>query len=114
MMFGKLSPVFLGGAFALLANAAVLDLFSDQNCQNWIGSRNVFDNTCATGVPGFQSYMITTAGGDGQVITTFSRDACAGPQTTCDGAGAVGECFPAFDSVGGSNAISSATLCGLA
>jgi hypothetical protein len=114
MMFGKLSVAIMGGAYAVLTNAAIIEMFSDQNCQNSVGSRNVWDNTCATGVPGFQSYIITTAGGSGQDITTWSGDACAGVYTTCNNAGSIEVCYPAFDSSGGSNAISSAVACGFA
>lgn len=113
MMFGKLS-VSIMGAFALLTNAAIVEMFSDSNCQTSVGSRNVWDNTCATGVPGFQSYIITTAGGSDQLLTTYSPDACATAYITCNGAGSVGTCYPSFDSDGGSNAISSSTDCGMA
>jgi hypothetical protein len=50
MLFGKTSATILG-AFALLANGAIIEMYSDSSCQTSIGSRNVWDNTCATGVP---------------------------------------------------------------
>jgi hypothetical protein len=111
MLFSKIS-VHAMSAFALVANGAILEMYSDRNCQNSVGSRNVWDNSCATGVPGFQSYIITWPGGDNQAITTYSRAACAGPQTTCNWAGSTGVCYPSFNSAGGSNAIGSGIACG--
>ena len=111
MMFSKLSAVVLT-AFAFTTNAAVLNMYSDENCENWVGSRNVWDNTCAEGVPGFQSFVITSGGGGGQLVTTWSPDACAGAYTNCVSAGSVGQCFLATDYAGGSNAISSSYACG--
>ncbi|KAJ5805356.1 hypothetical protein N7474_011243 [Penicillium riverlandense] len=113
MMFGKLS-VSIMGAYALLANAAIVEMYSDQDCQISVGSRNVWDNTCATGVPGFQSFMITTAGGSDQSLTTYSPDACALAYIACVGAGSVGTCYRSYDNDGGSNALSSSTECGMA
>jgi len=98
-------------AFALLANAAVVDLFSDPDCRDHAGSRNVFDNTCArTG--GFQSFRITSGGGSGQRVTAYSRNDCVAPSTSCTGADQVGACFRATNGQGGSNALSSYTFCG--
>jgi hypothetical protein len=100
------------GAFAL-TNGAILEMFSDPNCVASVGSRNVWDNSCATGVPGFQSYMITTAGGEVQQITTYSADACAGDNTSCHPAVNTNVCYSAADSAGGSNAINSAGFWGV-
>jgi hypothetical protein len=112
MMFGKLPVAIMGGAYVVLTNAAIIEMFSNQNCQNSVGSYNVWDNTCATGVSGFQSYIITMAGGSDQDITTWSRDACAGVYTTCNNVRSIKVCYLAFDSSGGSNATSSAVACG--
>lgn len=111
MHFGK-STIALMAAFAF-SNAAVVNLFSDTNCQNPAGSRNVWDNSCAP-LGGFQSYMITSGGGGGQFVTAYSRNACAGDATSCVGAGSVGTCFQAINGNGGSNAMSSGTMCGVA
>jgi hypothetical protein len=111
MMFTKLSLAALAASYSIVCNAAILTLYSDKNCQVPYTSVNVYDNSCATGVGGFQSYNITTAGGNLQTITTWSRDACAGPSTTCDSASSTNVCYPAFDSDGGSNAISSGLSC---
>jgi hypothetical protein len=106
MMFSKLFVAAVG-AFAL-SNAAVLSLFGDPNCATQVGSRNVFDSTCASnGVPGFQSFMITFPGGQDQTIITFSQNICLNTQTNSVSATDVGVCFSALDKNGGSNAIQS-------
>jgi hypothetical protein len=110
-MFGKLS-ITLIGAYALLANGAIIEMFSDSECQNSEGTRNVWDNSCATGVPGFKSYIITVPGGSGQYVSTYSPDACAYAHISCNSAADVGVCYSSFDSAGGSNAISSGAGCG--
>lgn len=104
------STIALMAAFAF-TNAAVVDLFSDTNCQVPAGSRNVWDNSCAP-LGGFQSYRITSGGGGGQFISAYSRNACAGDVTSCVGAGS-GGCFQAINGNGGSNAMSSGTSCGV-
>lgn len=110
-MFVKTTLAMMG-AFAL-TNGAILEMFSDLDCVTSVGSRNVWDSSCATGVPGFQSYMITTAGGEVQQITTYSQDACAGGTTSCQPAVNTNICYNAVDSAGGSNAIGSAGFCGV-
>lgn len=111
-MFFSKPALALMAAFAL-ANGAVIDLFSDTACGNAAGSRNVYDNTCAP-LGGFQSFRITSGGTGGQQISAFSRNACAGPVTSCVSAGNVGTCYAAFNGDGGSNAISSSPVCGSA
>jgi hypothetical protein len=110
MLLNKLS-IAIAAAFALLSDAAVVDLFSDTNCQVGAGSRNVFDNSCAR-LGGFQSFRITSGGGGGQKITAYSRNDCVAPATGCTDAGQVGVCIRATNQNGGSNAISSYTFCG--
>jgi hypothetical protein len=113
MLTGKTTLIALVAAFlSSSTNAAVLNLFSDRNCKTPAGNRNVWDNTCAP-VGGFQSYMIVTAGGIDQAVTTYSRNACAGDQTTCNSASSLNICYPAFNSQGGSNAIGSGPACGI-
>jgi hypothetical protein len=107
-----LKTIIAVAAFLSTTNAAVLNLYSDKNCKNAAGNRNVWDNTCAP-VGGFQSYIITTAGGINQAITTWSPNDCAGTQTSCNSASSLNICYQAFDSQGGSNAISSGLACGL-
>jgi hypothetical protein len=110
MLAKSFLALFLGSA--VMVNGAVLDLFSGPNCSGSVTSRNVFDNTCAqTG--GFQSYRITSGGGGGQKISTYSRNACAGKSYTCTQAGNVGPCMNSYgDNFSGSNAVSSYTFCG--
>lgn len=95
-----------------LTNAAVVSLFSDTNCANAAGTRNVEDNTCAA-LGGFQSYMITSGGGGGQLISAYSENSCLGAVTSCVGAGSLGTCFQSINGNGGSNAMSSGTSCGV-
>ncbi|KAH7084237.1 hypothetical protein FB567DRAFT_550257 [Paraphoma chrysanthemicola] len=96
---------------APLTSAVVVDLFSDTNCNNRAGSRNVFDNSCAP-LGGFQSYRITGSGGSGQQLSAYSRNACAGPVTACTPVAASGACIRARNDNGGSNAMSSSPVCG--
>jgi hypothetical protein len=111
MFFGKTVVALVAVLLTSTSNAAIMNFYSDQNCQNGAGSRNVYDNSCApTG--GFQSFMITSGGGSGQQITMYSRNACAGPYTACVGAGSVGTCFRSVNGNGGSNAVSSGPVCG--
>nr|POE71824.1 hypothetical protein CFP56_11700 [Quercus suber] len=92
----------------VFAEGAVVTFYSGMGCTGGTSSRNVYDNSCATGVGGFQSYMITSGGGGGQQVTTYSRDACAGTTYSCVSAGDVGTCHDSFGTNGsGSNAISS-------
>lgn len=96
-------------------NAVIVSFYSDQNCQNMYNSRNIYDNTCATGVGGYQSFIITTGSTDaGQQVSAFSRDACAGDVTACVASNQLNRCITAVNGNGGSNAISSSTGCGLA
>ncbi|KAJ3507886.1 hypothetical protein NMY22_g16794 [Coprinellus aureogranulatus] len=78
----QFKPTFLALLAAISVNAVVVDLFSDGNCQNHAGSRNVFDNSCAP-LGGFSSFRITTRGGGDQLLSAYSRNACAGPVTAC-------------------------------
>ncbi|KAJ6786938.1 hypothetical protein PWT90_09386 [Aphanocladium album] len=110
MLFKIISVTLLASA----ANAAILDLFSDNNCEHKVGERNVWDNTCAEqGELGFSSYRITTGGGFGQVISTYVQNNCAqgGPVSSCKEAYKVGECVNAIINAGSSHAISSYTFC---
>jgi len=98
----------------MIVEGAVLQLYSGPGCTGATEFRNVYDNTCATGVMGFQSYMITSGGGGGQSITTYSRDACAGTTYSCVSAGDVGPCNNSFgNNFSGSNAVSSGPSCGV-
>ncbi|KAE9364513.1 hypothetical protein N431DRAFT_474103 [Stipitochalara longipes BDJ] len=112
-MYTSFSTIALVAAFLSTANAAVINMYSDSNCQNYVGNRNVWDNTCAA-TGGFQSYMITTEGGDNQQISTYSPNNCSGSYLSCNGARSTGVCYASYNSAGGSNAISSSTSCGVA
>ncbi|KAK4445167.1 hypothetical protein QBC34DRAFT_413639 [Podospora aff. communis PSN243] len=82
------------------ANAAIIDMFRDKNCKEYVGTRNVWDNTCApTGEMGFESIRITAKGGFNQIITAYAADNCA-PTTDdlCTPADNVGKCVRMCDS----------------
>lgn len=112
MLFTK--SLLFAGAFVAAANAAVVEVFSDQNCQNSKGTTNVWDNSCDTNMPNyFQSFKITEQGGHDQQITAYIRNACAGAQGACHGATQVGQCFTSFGANGASNALGSSTHCGV-
>lgn len=105
------STIAVAATMVLSTQAVVVNLYSDQNCQNPAGQRNVYDNTCApTG--GFQSFSIDTYGGSLQKLIVWSRNACAGDQTNkvcAQGRNkpGLGACFRAYNGNGGSNALSS-------
>lgn len=48
-----------------------------------IGSRDVFDNSCAIGMTGFSSFKITTAEGSNKQISAFSRNTRVSTVTSC-------------------------------
>jgi hypothetical protein len=93
-----------------LANAAIVDLFADQNCETPAGSRNVYDDSCAP-LGGFQSFRVTYQGGNGQYLTAYSPNNCNGGQTACISAQGDYGCHKAVNSRGGSNAMSSGHGC---
>jgi hypothetical protein len=94
-------------SLALTANAAVMTLYSGPDCTGTPQEDvNVWDNTCATWMNGFQSFKLTTPGGDNQFITTYSRNACAGTSYNCVQAGDIGLCLNSFGvNFSGSNAV---------
>lgn len=97
---------------AATCNAAIVQLYSDNQCNNWVGERNVWDNTCATmGEMGFSSYKITTSGGGNQVLSSYVMDACLCAVSSCKEAWKVGECVNAIIEEGSSHAMSSYTFC---
>ena len=97
-------------ALTATTNAVVVDLYSDTNCKTAAGHRNVYDESCAP-LGGFKSFKITTAGGTGQYLRAYSRNACAGPNPACVDATLVdGTCYQATDSDGGSNAMGSSVF----
>lgn len=90
-------------------NAVVVHMYSDQRCRDFIEERNVWDNTCAH-TQGFSSYRLISAGGSGQMLRSYSPNACVVPITSCVTAyGNVldGECFDVKTDAGASNAFSS-------
>ena len=101
-------------ASALTANAAVMTLYSGPDCTGFTQTDvNIWDNTCATWISGFQSFMITTNGGLGQVISTYSPNSCTGTPYTCADGVVTGTCQNSFGTnYSGSNAISSGPVCG--
>lgn len=109
-MYASKTTLFaLMAAFITATNGAIVQLYSDENCQTAAGSRNVYDNTCApTG--GFQSYKITTSGGGNQFIRAYSPNDCSSTQTMCGPAGASNTCYKAVNADGGSNAVGSSTV----
>ncbi|KAJ3501699.1 hypothetical protein NMY22_g18833 [Coprinellus aureogranulatus] len=101
-------------ACAALTSAVVVDLFHDTDCRDPAGNRNVFDDSCAS-LEGFSSFRITTpAGVANQVVSAYSRNACAGPVTACTPAVVTGDCIRATNDAGASNAMSSSLVCGAA
>lgn len=111
MHFKTILATLLGGLAA--TNAALVSIYSDQQCQNLIAERNVEDNSCApTG--GFSSWKVTGGGGSGQQITSWSANNCApsGDQTACISANGNADCQFAVNGAGASNALSSGTCCG--
>jgi hypothetical protein len=108
MMFSTLLVTVMA-AFTMSANAAIVSMYSDKFCRDFVGERNVWDNTCAP-ERGFQSWRITTDGGGGQYIRSYSRNACVDPSTNCQDAQAKGFCHQAVNNDGGSNALGSSVL----
>lgn len=101
--------------FLVGTNAVVVDYYADQNCNQQVDNRNVYDNSCATGIAGYQSFIIRVGPNDpNQIVTAYSRDACAGPTTACVQATTLNQCIVAVNGDGGSNAMSSSTGCGVA
>lgn len=81
-------------ACAFTTNAAIVNFYSDIDCAQFVGTRNIWDNTCAPGNPAFKSFMVTTAGGDGQNLLTNSNqgDCPYNTQTGCFNAQTEGVC----------------------
>lgn len=100
------TPLLALLASAALTNAAVVHFFSDDACVTAAGSRNVYDNTVCAATGGFKSFKITTAGGSGQTIATYSSNGCVGTIDTV-AATEVGVCYSSTNSDGGSNSIAS-------
>ena len=112
-MYTKLAFVAL--ASAITTNASVMTLYSGPDCTGTAQEGvNVYDNTCAAWANGFQSFILTSGGAGGQVISTYSPDSCAGATYACVGAGDLGTCFNSFGvNYSGSNAVSSGPNCGV-
>lgn len=89
-----------------VTNAAVIQFYSDDNCQTTTFKQNIYDTTICASTGGFKSYKITTAGGTGENIETYSTNACA-TSTSSTSASEVGVCVVATNSNGGSNSVSS-------
>jgi hypothetical protein len=96
------------GTFAL-TNAVVVEMFADEGCGQSVGTRNVYDNTCAP-TQGFQSFRVISNGGGNQFVRSYSPNNCAGPQTQCIPASGVYNCIRAINGAGGSNAFGSSTI----
>ncbi|KGQ03290.1 Alpha-keto-acid decarboxylase [Beauveria bassiana D1-5] len=66
-------------ACAFTTNAATVEFYSDADCGNKVGDRDVWDNSCAAENPEFKSVKVTATGGWGQRLWTYSdelQDAC--------------------------------------
>jgi hypothetical protein len=96
-------------ALASVSQAYLVDLFSDPDCRNPAGQRNVYDNTCAP-LGGFSSFRITYNGGSGQKARSYSANNCIQGETVCTDAVASDRCFRADDSDGGANAMGSSII----
>jgi hypothetical protein len=93
-------------ALASVSQAYLVDLFSDTDCRNPAGQRNVYDNTCAP-LGGFSSFRITFNGGGQQMARSYSPNNCGSGETVCTPAVASDRCFRADNSNGGANAMGS-------
>ncbi|KAK4442338.1 hypothetical protein QBC34DRAFT_387421 [Podospora aff. communis PSN243] len=98
--------VFTVLASLLTANAAIIEMFSDKECKDHVGTVNVWDNTCAR-TTGFESFVITAEGGFQQTIRAHLRNDCVVPYTQCASASATGRCTTAYNNQGASHAFSS-------
>ncbi|EJP61732.1 uncharacterized protein BBA_09294 [Beauveria bassiana ARSEF 2860] len=58
-------------ACAFTTNAATVEFYSDADCGNKVGDRDVWDNSCATENPEFKSFKVTATGGWGQRLWTY-------------------------------------------
>ncbi|KAK4444185.1 hypothetical protein QBC34DRAFT_442696 [Podospora aff. communis PSN243] len=105
MMFTNLLLAFIM-VFTMSSDAAIIRMYSDGSCKNFIGERNVWDNTCAPET-GFSSYEITTAGGHLQMIRSYSPNNCGSGETSCQFADSLNLCNRAFNDAGASNALGS-------
>ena len=101
-------PLITTAFLAASSQAYVIRVWTEPNCRGAAAERNVYDGTCApTG--GFQSFQLLTYGGNTQVLTAYSRNACAGGETRSGCAGGrnrlpLNECI---NTNGGSNALGS-------
>ncbi|KAM3466588.1 hypothetical protein MY5147_008995, partial [Beauveria neobassiana] len=59
-------------ACAFTTNAATVEFYSDADCGNKVGDRDVWDNSCAAENPEFKSVKVTATGGWGQRLWTYS------------------------------------------
>ena len=68
--------IFVIGAFLSCTRASLVDLFTDDNCQDLLYNMNVYDETCADWVDTFSSYRVTYDGGNGYKLTSYSSSDC--------------------------------------
>lgn len=114
----KTAAMLLAGCS--LTQAAIVSLYSGPDCTGDVQDDvNVWDTSCATWMNGFQSFIITTPGGDGQFLMAYSENSCYGTTEdldyyACQDATQVGECVNAYldGPNGGSNAMGSSIFCG--
>ncbi|KAK4443037.1 hypothetical protein QBC34DRAFT_417801 [Podospora aff. communis PSN243] len=80
-LFRRLMPLLsLTLGLASSTSAALVDLFSDANCQDLIiAGQNVWDNSCAVWQKHhYRSYNITYPGGKHQKVHPFDYSWCVG------------------------------------
>lgn len=96
MLFGKLS-LGLIGAYALLASGAVVEIYKDENCQQYISTKNLEYNGGCVHTDGFLSFKIKKDGNnaENQWVVAHQGHHCEGPVTAVSRATDLNECVRA-------------------
>ena len=106
MLFPRIILAALAAATAQARANTSIRLYHDRHCKDEYRDIEVWVDTCATWItPGWSSYRVMNY----EVFTwinTFSRNACAGPVTSCAD-NTQFDCVPCYTDGGGSNAINS-------
>jgi hypothetical protein len=106
MMFTNLLLAVIT-AFSMSTTAAIVRMYRDKYCADFISERNIWDNTCAPETA-FSSWQIVARGGGGQYIRSYSTNHCAGTAPVCQDAQDFEHCHVAVgENDGASNAFGS-------
>ena len=65
--------------FTAQGTAFIIDIYNSEDCSGDSRSVNVYDNTCASWMGGFASYVPRVYGGAHQYVDFYVPGACAGP-----------------------------------